>query len=210
MKGDIGKVFLAHFENNFTKYFFLIFIFSVGICIGSISLSYININTQNNISEYITSFLNHVKNRQISLNNLFIESFINNIKIIFIVWLFGTTIMGLPIIFALIGFKGFSIGLSVAYFIKVMGIAKGLTFALISIVPQNIILIPCIIALGVSGINFSRSLYNDSTRYKNQSIKNNLFAHTVLASIILLLCFSSSLLESYINTIFINLFCKYL
>ena len=59
---------------------------------------------------------------------------------------------GIPIVFGIILYRGFCLGYTIASIIVAMGIGKGISFILITLLLQNIIFIPAIIAIGVSRI----------------------------------------------------------
>ena len=67
-------------------------------------------------------------------------------------WFFGTTVIGIPIVFGIILYRGFCLGYTIASAITIMGLGKGILFILTALLLQNIIFIPAILAIGVSRI----------------------------------------------------------
>ena len=149
----LGNIIYKHITNNSKEYILLTLIFLVGIFLG---VMFIN-NTQNAQREEVTSYLNNfidklqntekLENAEILKNTI-----IDNAILAVTLWFFGTTVIGIPVVFGIILYRGFCLGYSIASIILTVGIGKGIIFVLISLLLQNIIFIPAIIAIGVSRI----------------------------------------------------------
>lgn len=87
-----------------------------------------------------------------------------------------------------------------------MGIGKGILFVLISIFLQNIIFIPAILALAVSGFKLYKSIVKDN---RKENVKLEILRHTVFSLLMLVALIVSSLIETLISTNLIEIFIKY-
>ena len=103
-------------------------------------------------------------------------------------------------------YRGFCLGYTIATCISIMGIPKGLIFIFISILLQNIILIPAILALAVSGFKLYKSIVKDN---RKENIKLEIARHTIFSIIMLLIMFVSSLIEIFISTNLLKSLIKY-
>ena len=90
--------------------------------------------------------------------------------------------------------------------ISIMGMSKGLLFILISILLQNLIFIPAILALAVSGFKLYKSIIKDN---RKENIKVEILRHTAFSLIMLILLLISSLIEVFISTNILKLLIKY-
>lgn len=79
-------------------------------------------------------------------------------------------------------------------------------FLFSNVLLQNILFIPCIISLAVSGMRLRKSIIK--SKGKN-NIKLEIIRHTVFSLMILLLLICSSLIEVYISKNILILFIKY-
>lgn len=87
-----------------------------------------------------------------------------------------------------------------------MGLSKGLLFIFITIVLQNLIFIPAILALAVSGFKLYQSIIKDN---RKENIKLEIIRHTVFSIVMLLLLILSSLIEIFISTNVLKVLIKY-
>ena len=87
-----------------------------------------------------------------------------------------------------------------------MGMPKGLLFILISLFLQNIIYIPAILALAVSGFKLYKSIVKDN---RKENIKLEIVRHTIFSFIMLLFLFVASLIEIFISTNILKILIKY-
>jgi stage II sporulation protein M len=121
----------------------------------------------------------------------------------------GFTVIGFPLILALIFLRGYILGFTVGFFIGGLG-ARGLLLSILSILPQNMIIIPSIISIAVAGTIFSATvLKNRKVLYAEG------YSHLIISYVLYNLMFSvllvfSSLIEGYISPTFIKLLTHYI
>lgn len=108
---------------------------------------------------------------------------------------FGCTIIGSFFIYIVILYKGFSLGYTISSIIAVLGVKNGSLFALLALLFQNLIFIPAIFLLSISGIDLYDKLKSHCINLKIEVIK-----HTLIMFITLLLSVISSIIEVYVST----------
>ena len=84
-------------------------------------------------------------------------------------------------------------GYTIATFISTVGFSKGLIFIFISVLLQNLIFIPVILALGVSGFKLYKSIIKDK---RKENIKLEIIRHTIFSILMTFLLIVSSLVET--------------
>ena len=194
----IRETIIAHISNNKKEYFIISLIFIIGVLLGVFFINNINDSQIEIIKNYISDFVNAIKNNQ-SINNveLLKQTIINNIIIASIIWFFGTTVIGIPIVFGLILYRGFILGYTISACISIMGIQGGLIFTLSALLLQNIIFIPAIIAIAVSGFKLYKSIVKDR---RKDNIKLEILRHTVFSVFMMIALAISAIIESFIST----------
>ncbi len=142
-----------HVVNNKKEYILVTLIFLVGIFLGVMFINNSKENQLSEISSYFNNFIDKLKNTE-KLETMAIlkTTLLENIILAVTLWFFGTTVIGIPIVFGIIMYRGFCLGYSIATIISVIGVGKGILFILITLVLQNILFIPALIAIGVSRI----------------------------------------------------------
>ena len=189
---------LEHISNNLRDYLFLVLFFIAGIVLGVIFINNSSITQKQNITQYLVNILKSLKG-DYEINNLTLlkSSIFENIKLTLILWFAGSTVIGMPFIYGIICYRGFCIGYTSSTIIGVLGVNKGSILLATSLLPQNIIFIPCMLALGLSGLKLYRSIIKDR---RKENIKIEIYRHTILCLIMLAGLIVSSLLETYISS----------
>ena len=109
-------------------------------------------------------------------------------------------------VFGIVIYRGFCLGYTISACVTIMGIGKGITFVLISMLLQNIIFIPAILALAVSGFKLYKSIVKDN---RKENVKLEILRHTIFSLVMLGVLIVSSLVEILISTNLLKLFAKY-
>ena len=203
----IKNIILNYIKENIKTYLILLIIFFIGLILGVIFVDNASEPQANQISSYINNFINSIKeNYQISTKDLLKETVINNVSIAVILWFLGSTVIGFPLIYVVICYKGYCIGYTISSVIATIGTAKGIVFILATMLLQNIIYIPVILTLGVSGVKLYRLIMEDRRR---ENIKIQIAKHTIFSILMLMLLIISALIETYISGKLLEAVIKY-
>lgn len=147
-------------------------VFFVGIFVGVFCINNIEIELVEKLKLYFNNFgdaVEKIENAQ--LTSLFINSFFSKFKFIGLIFILACTIIGSGLIYALILYKGFSLGYVISAILRVYGLKKGIVFALSTMLIQNVIYIPCIIFFAVYSINFSKMIKTRGVNIKMLLLK---------------------------------------
>ena len=111
----LGKTLKEHILNNKKEYIIVILMFAIGIFFGVLFVNNAKEAQLIQIKEYLTSFIENLKNIE-QLNNvdLIKTSLIQNILLAIIIWFFGTTVIGIPVVFGMIIYRGFCLGYTIS------------------------------------------------------------------------------------------------
>ena len=180
----------------------------IGIACGVIFINNINEEQKAEISKYISDFISSLKNNyEINKAELLKNSLIENFKLTLGMWFIGSTVVGLPIVLGIVLYRGFCIGYTVSSAIAILGTQKGIIFALSSILLQNIIIIPVLLVLSVSGIKLYKSIMKDKRR---ENIKLEIIRHTVVSIIGLIFLVLATIIEVYISSSLLTMSLRFL
>ena len=195
---NIKRVIEEHITRNVKIYFILIIIFLLGLIIGLIVVNNSSPEQETEITSYINNFVSELKNgSKLDYFKLLKSSFANNLFLVITLWFMSSTVIGIPIVYGMIGYKGFCMGYTISSVVLSLGTGKGIAFALSSMLIHNIILIPCMLAVATSGINLYKSIIKDR---RKENIKIEIIRHTVFCLIMLAIMAVGSLVETYISS----------
>ena len=206
-QGVIKETIKKHIINNIREYTIMALLFVIGIFLGVLFINNINESQNTEIVQYLNNFIEKLKTTQ-EIDNIEIVkiSISQNILLALTIWFFGTTIIGIPIVFGIVIYRGFCLGYTISLCISMMGIAKGLIFALICLLLQNILFIPAILAIAVSGFKLYKSIIKDK---RKENIKLEIVRHTVFSLIMTLVLIMASFIEVFASTNLLKGLIKY-
>lgn len=195
-------------KNNSKEYLLVIIIFIIGMFIGVMLVNNTSVENQQIIENYILNFIEKFKSiANLDKLNLLTTSIKDNIILAIALWIAGTTIIGMPIVFGIILFRGFCFGYTVAAVTFTLGLGKGIFFCILSLFLQNIFFILAILTIGVSSIKLYKSIIADR---RKENIKIEIARHSVMSSLMLGILVLASVLESEISVLLLKIGIKYI
>ncbi len=201
------KVIKNHVINNKREYLIVALIFVIGIFLGVLFVNNMQATAREDVNQYLNNFTEKIKNTD-KIDNIVLlrNSIIQNIILAITIWFFGTTVIGLPVVFGILLYRGFCLGYTISLCVGIMGISKGIIFIIISLLIQNILFIPAILALSVSGFKLYKSIVKDN---RKENIKLEIIRHTIFSLIMVIILVISSILEIFGSTNILKCLIKY-
>lgn len=199
--------FLNYVEKNIKEIILITLIIFIGLIIGII---YINSLTDENISKvdsHVNSVVDYIKElnceeSKIENTVILFSNLKRNILYIMLIGLFSLCIIGLPIMYLLIGFKSFSLGYTMSAILATLGTKSGIIFICSSMILHNIIYLIGIYLISISGID----LYKEIVVNKSENIRLKIISHIIFIVISVLISVFAALVETFIsNNLFIML-----
>ena len=202
------EIIINNILKNKRKYILLLLIFIIGIVLGVFFINNSDENQKKEINEYIMNFVTTLKeNNSIDKKELVKASLRGNIVMGIALWFIGSTVIGLPLIYFFVLYKGLCIGYTMSSAILTLSTGKGILFCISSILLHNIIMIPAILMIAASGTNLCQAIIKNRTKEK---IKLEIIKHSIISFIGIIFFMLSSLVEVYISTNFLMLVVKYI
>jgi len=202
MKAKVRNAISRYFHDNASLFFLLMISLIIGIIAGAFAVVAMGNNQKSELYTYINGFF-EAHRTSISGLELFKQIFANYLKLVLLLWFFGATVLGIPLIIGLIGFEGFAIGFTVGFIFDVFSNMKGALVIVSSILPQILIVIPFIFILGISGSKFSIYLLRGGGKRSSKSeLKLRFISHSAIS----LLAVAASALGAFIQSLAIPAF----
>lgn len=121
-ESKLKQIILKHIENNIKEYAIVSIIFLIGIVIGVIFINNTSENQSLEITNYITSFTQDIKeNKNIDTLLLLKDSIKKNVLLAIFLWFMGSTVIGISVVYLTICFRGFCLGYTISSIILSLG-----------------------------------------------------------------------------------------
>ncbi|NBI27648.1 stage II sporulation protein M [Chengkuizengella marina] len=188
-----------YLKEHLSLYIFVSVLFIMGIIFGALMVNALSFEQKEDMSSYLGSFFKMINQEtDLSSKQLLRETFSLHLKWMLLIWVLGLSVIGLPFILILDFLKGVLIGFTTGYFVGELS-WDGIVFALVSIAPQNLIIIPAIIIASVSGISFSIYLIKNRFLQKRGNISKPFMSYSFLILSLIGILFVTSLYETYLT-----------
>jgi len=199
----------TYMKQNIGYYLLVGLILVLGIVMGSFTVSSLSEDQKQELLNYVESFFSNVGTVSIDSSTVFYTSVFNNLKTALAITLAGLFVISSPLIPAVIFFRGYILGFTVGFLVSEFGI-RGCLFAALSIFPPNIITIPVILSLGVTGIYFAAEVIKNRRKMDGREYLNMTASYVLLNLGFCLLLILAGLIEGYISPVFIKLLSSYI
>lgn len=197
-----------HFNDNLGYYLVTILFLATGMIIALYCVKYMQSVDKNSLINYITAISTSPSGELMSTTRIFINTLKNNLPIIIGLWILGLTFIGIPIVLLINLYKGFSLGFTFSFFIYALK-ERGFALALLGVLPQNLIYVPCIIFLSVIAMKGSVAGIKEKFLKKYVGGSHvNVANYTMVYVVVMALMSVGFLIETFLTPIFIRLVLK--
>lgn len=118
----VKEIILKYIRNNLREYAIITIIFLIGIIFGVIFVNNSGQTQADEISSYINSFVSSLKdNIEINKTELLKNALISNFILALSLWFVGSTVIGIPIVYGVIAYKGFCLGYTISASVASLG-----------------------------------------------------------------------------------------
>lgn len=202
LKTDI----LQHIKRNISLYLIVLFAVMTGLASGTFTAGAMTGVQRMALGSYLETFFQHNTYEPINRSAVFWQSVWQNLQSIFLIWLVGLFLFGIPFVLLLVGIRSFFIGFAVGFLISQYRIG-GLLFVILCILPQTLIYLICFLGIGVLALeNSVDRLKNRKAAGSRELLKRKTGHYTLKILVLFLLLTVGSLVEAYISPVFFGLF----
>lgn len=206
MVKQLQNLMKEYVDINRNAYLFLLMAFILGVSAGAFTVNGLSTMQQDELSNYFQGFMQLFNNQNMKSSDLFSIALLENVKLIGLLWILGVSIIGLPFIFLIMGVRGFITGFSSGFIIRALGM-KGLLFSGFALLPKEIIIVPCLIAIGVNGINFSMRITKNKSieGIQKSSLKTAFVTYCLVTVLFTCIILAGILFDAYITPILLRM-----
>ncbi|WP_438432261.1 stage II sporulation protein M [Gorillibacterium sp. sgz500922] len=189
----------THVRTYLSFYIFASAVFATGVIFGVVLVGALTLDMTQEIGRHLGHFFESMnQGEELDTVRSFWTIFGMNVKWVLLIWLFGMSVIGLPLILVLDFLKGALVGFTIAFLIGQYA-WNGFLFSLASVVPQNLLLIPVMLAGSVSALSFGMYVVKNRFLKQKGPFYQPFVRYTALAFLLVLLTAGASLYEAYLS-----------
>lgn len=199
----LGLQVRSHISERLGSYFFVLVLFAVGVTSGAVAVKALSFSQKQELLNFLQRFFSTGVSVP-ARTGAFISTLLINLQLLWLVWLMGLLVFGLPVIVVLVFFRGFVLGFSVAFLMSEMA-WKGVLFAFCSVIPHNLISLPVALAVAAMSVHHAISTIRPVRNARRQSYWQKVIALTGATVVFSSLMLVASLVETYITPAFVHM-----
>jgi len=199
----IIELIKEHIINNTTGYIIMLAAFVAGICSGSFFTGTMGEQLTGELGSFMNNFTTAVCDGKMSATSVFLDGILGNFQMIFLIYMLGMTVIGLPFIMIVIGVKGFSIGFTTAAAIKFVG-TKGVAAVFFTILPGELLIVPALLMMSVCAMGFSIKMIKGRTEkfLHKENLWNEVARYTLITGLLFTVIVIAVAYEAWLSPVF--------
>lgn len=206
---NFSETIRRHLSDNIISYAIIIFFFILGISLGALTVSNIDIDTKSDVKAYIDGFVSISKTDNIHSVEILKQSIKFNLITAAALFIAGLTYAGILIVPMIATFRGFCLGFTVAFLSDSLD-KGGFLLSLVSILPQNLVYLPILIVFCVCSISLAFAIFRSKLNRKHNEASAYFWSFGMTALLMFLILLGGSIIESYITPYLVKLVSTYL
>lgn len=187
----------AHFQEKGRLYLLNFIFLTAGIMAGAAVVRLLGPGPLAELAGYFDAFLAGSGQFSGSQSEVTRQALNNNLLLLAATGFLGLTVLGFPLVLALVAMRGFALGFTVAFLVQAKAF-PGVLIALLAILPQNLVNIPVLLIAGVAALSFSLDLVR-GRRDVMMPLGRQILLYLAFFLALLPVSAAGSLLEAYLS-----------
>jgi stage II sporulation protein M len=196
---ELPRVMRTYMKEHMPLYVFVAVLFATGVIFGAVMVNALTLEQKQELSRHLGNFFQILdQGMAIDEKHSIAQSFLLNLKWLGLICLLGISVVGLPFILFLDFLKGVLVGFTVGFMVGEYA-WKGMLFALVSVVPQNLLLIPTLLICSVTAIAFGLHLIKSRFLRQPSRMQVSLSKYMVISFCLAIVLMSASCFETFLS-----------
>ena len=157
MPQELFKTLTDYLKKNAVVCLILLAVFAAGVIAGWIVPSKISPEDYGEMTQYLSGILQELPQAEIDKQLETKMAFYFNGLLLLLIWFFGLTVIGSPLVLAVLFYKGATLGMTIGFLLG-MDDPQGLVTVLLAVMPQNLFFVPLFLAASLLAATFSLRL----------------------------------------------------
>lgn len=181
-------------------YLFVSVLFLMGVVFGALMVNALTLEQQQDLSRYLGNYFVSIQEGGGSFQPMTYWQVASlHLKWLGLIWLLGLSVIGLPGILILDFLKGVLIGFTVGCLVGQFT-WKGLLFALVSVAPHNLFIIPALMVSSVAAIGFSLGIIRNRVLLnRSGGVAKPFLSYTGLTLVMAAVLMAIASFETYVS-----------
>jgi stage II sporulation protein M len=191
-------------RDNLNLYLFIGVLFVVGAVFGALLVRALTFEQQQDLADTLGLYLKSVGDGSgLDPATAFWDGFQFYAKWLFLIWLLGLSVIGVPIVLVLDFLKGVLVGFTAGLLVHELA-WKGLLFFLATVAPPNALAVPALMIASVSAARFAYFIVRERLFRRKGRMLPPFLAHTAVAASMLVMLGVASLYEAYVSPLLLE------
>lgn len=209
MKNKFGDALQKNIKENMWAYFAVTLFFAIGLAAGAFTVKALDNNQKQELVTYLNGFFQTISGEKVNNGRVLYQALKNNFQTVFLMWILGITIIGVPFTLFITSFRGFIIGFTISFLIQGLG-WKGVLFMIAAVIPQNILYIPYLLVISAVSLCFSLQVFKRKVKRGIVNIKGSIVSYTTTVAVAFLIMCTGCIIESYISPYLLQMMSNYM
>lgn len=189
-----------HISTNRWQYILITVVFVVAFIMGSYRVEGLEGGVKSHLAGLVDSYLNQGGSGGLTGQQLLTGAFLNQTRTAVAIWFLGLTVIGFPLILAVIFYRGFSLGFTFAFLIHQKA-GAGVLISILSLLPQNLVYVPALLIWAVVSLNFSIYIFRGRSAFTWRAF----LSYMVMLAFTLLFILGGAFIEAFLSPWFLRL-----
>lgn len=202
--GRFADMMKAHVRKRTASYVFVIVVFAAGVLTGAFALDFVSDDGRSALVGEIRSMMRPGETRPVAPEHVLRTAAAEYVlQVPLFIGLLGLSVIGAPLILAVIFVRGFVLGFTTMFLIDGL-VVPGFFLAVAALLPQNLLAVPAVVAAGAGALAFSGA----AARVLVGRRDINMYHHFVTTAGALVFSAAAlvgaALIEAYISPVLMN------
>mgnify|MGYP000852379979 CR=1 FL=1 len=206
--GAFGELVAKYFLRHLPLYLALILLFATGLGFGAVTTQKLSPVQKEDLAAYISGVYTSLSDDSAQFyprGEVFYQSVMDNVvKTTGLLFLLGLTVIGAPLILAIVFVRGFVLGFTVGFLVQET-MVQGLILSTTSILPHNLLVVPALLVGAGGALSFSAIALKTLLGFSKDGIYGQFASTTFLSLCSGLLFVLAALIEAYLTPILAQL-----
>lgn len=146
-----------HLKENRAPYLLVSVLFITGFIAGHYQVLGLEGDVRDYLLRLVETYVKEGADYTLYGTSLFLPAFWNQARLVLLIWMLGLTVIGIPLILAVVFLRGYALGFTLGFLYQQKA-GSGIVLGMVSVFPQNMVYVPFLFVAAVIALNFSQYL----------------------------------------------------